>query len=309
METNSVKINMKTNSVKAWLLATRPKTLTGAFIPVVLASALAHHDGRLDWAVAVMCLLFAGGMQIAANLINDLYDFLRGTDREDRLGPERACAQGWITPAAMKCGIWASIAVSCGFGLCALYLTWQNLPWHGWELVALGASCVIFAFLYTKVFSYYGLGDVLVLVFFGFVPVCGTYYLMTYDLTWQAWLLGAISGIVIDTLLIVNNYRDRDQDRVSGKRTIIVLLGERIGLWLYLLAGLIAAAIAQWLLCSLTAYPAIGGGLLACIYTSLHVMTWLHMKKIHQGRALNAILGETSRNMALMGILLSVALW
>ena len=183
-------MEIKTNSPKAWLLATRPKTLTGAFIPVVLAAALAHHDGCLDWAIASLCLLFAGGMQIAANLINDLYDFLKGTDREDRLGPERACAQGWITPSAMKIGIWVSIAISCGFGLGALALTWQQLPWHGMELVALGLSCVVFAFLYTKVFSYLGLGDVLVLVFFGFVPVCGTYYLMAFDLPWQAWLLG-----------------------------------------------------------------------------------------------------------------------
>lgn len=300
---------MKQNSVKAWLLATRPKTLTGAFIPVVMASALAHHDGCLDWGVAWLCLLFAGGMQIAANLINDLYDYLKGTDREDRLGPERACAQGWITPGAMRRGVWVSIAIACCFGLGALALTWQRLPWHGVELVALGVSCVVFAFLYTKVFSYLGLGDVLVLVFFGFVPVCGTYYLMAFDLPASAWLLGAISGVVIDTLLLINNYRDREQDRISGKRTIVVLLGERWGSALYLTAGIAAAAMALCLLWRLDIRCTLGALLLPCLYLPLHNLTWLHMRKIHHGRALNAILGETSRNMALFGVLLSIALW
>lgn len=295
---------VKTNSVKAWLLATRPKTLTGAFIPVVLATALAHHDGYLDWGVAVLCLLFAGGMQIAANLINDLYDFLKGTDREDRLGPERACAMGWITPSAMKVGVWVSIAVSCCFGLGALALTWQQLPWHGLELVLLGLSCVVFAFLYTKVFSYLGLGDVLVLVFFGFVPVGGTYYLMAFSLTWQVWLLGLISGLAIDTLLIINNYRDREQDRISGKRTIIVLLGEKAGNRLYLLTGFVAAALAFGLVWSIMPWHSY----LPLFYLPLHIETWISMKKICQGRALNTILGKTSRNMALFGVLLAAAI-
>lgn len=298
-------MDIRPNSIKAWLLATRPKTLTGAFIPVVMAAALAHHDDCLDWRVAILCLLFAGGMQIAANLINDLYDYLRGTDREDRLGPERACAQGWITPSAMKVGIWVSIAISCGFGLGALALTWQQLPWYGLELIALGLSCVVFAFLYTKVFSYLGLGDLLVLVFFGFVPVCGTYYLMAFNLTWQAWLLGLISGLVIDTLLLINNYRDREQDRISGKRTIIVLLGEKAGSWLYLLTGIVAVVLAFCLTWSTMSWHSF----LPFFYLVLHIETWGSMKKICQGRALNAILGKTSRNMALFGVLLAIALW
>lgn len=298
---------IRPNSLQAWLLATRPKTLTGAFIPVVLAASLAYHDGCVNWGVVLCCLLFAGGMQISANLINDLYDYLRGTDREDRLGPERACAQGWITPRAMTIGIWVSIAVSCVFGLAALLLTWQSLPWHGLELVLLGISCIVFAFLYTKVFSYYGLGDLLVLIFFGFVPVCGTYYLMAFDITANAWLLGAISGIAIDALLIINNYRDREQDRISGKRTIIVLLGERFGLYLYLAIGIVVSCLSCWLL-----YPMgtshLLRALLIAIYLGLHILTWQHMKQIRQGKALNAILGETSRNMAIFGITLAIAI-
>lgn len=93
---------VKRNSLKAWLLAARPKTLTGAITPVLIGTALAAMDGRFHWLPALVCCLFAGLMQIAANFINDLFDFLKGTDREDRLGPERACAQGWISPQAMK---------------------------------------------------------------------------------------------------------------------------------------------------------------------------------------------------------------
>lgn len=296
---------IRTNSTQAWLLATRPKTLTGAFIPVILASALAYNDGCLWWPVALMCLLFAGGMQIVANFINDLYDYLKGTDREDRLGPERACSQGWITPSAMKSGIWVSIVISCGFGIGALALTWQQLPWQGLELVLLGLSCVVFAYLYTRWFSYYGLGDLLVLAFFGFVPVCGTYYLMAIDITPQAWLLGLASGLVIDTLLVVNNYRDREQDRISGKHTIVVMMGERFGSYLYLILGLVSAIIAMYIIHS------VGNPSFAClliVYFAMHCHAWRLMNQIHQGKALNRILGMTSLNMALFAVLLAIGI-
>ena len=113
------------NSLRAWLLASRPKTLSGALVPVILSGALLWRNPGVpfSFALLLLCLAFAALMQIAANLINDLYDYLKGTDREDRLGPERACAQGWITPEAMKIGIGVSIALSCLFGLVALLLS------------------------------------------------------------------------------------------------------------------------------------------------------------------------------------------
>ena len=319
------------NSVKAWLLATRPKTLTGAMIPVLLAGAMVWHDASAvtgsdagtsltgyTIAIWVCCLLFAGGMQITANLINDLLDFLKGTDREDRLGPERACAMGWITPEAMRRGIGVSIALSglAGLGALALYLTgvasmvsptaeMAGSGSAGWWIVVMGMSCVLFAYLYTKVFSYMGLGDLLVLVFFGLVPVCGTYFVMTGGLTTQSWLLGAVSGIAIDALLIVNNYRDREQDRVSGKRTLVVLLGEKFGRYSYLGVGLLAAALAAVLL----AWMGNAGRIpVLVLYLALHIRTWVKMVEIFRGRALNQILGETSRNMLVLGVTLAWAL-
>ena len=110
---------VKRNSLRAWILAARPKTLTGAITPVMIGSALAYMDGHFQWLPALICCLFAGLMQIAANFINDLFDYLKGTDREDRLGPERACAQGWISPRAMRNGIIVTVlfaAVLCRMG-------------------------------------------------------------------------------------------------------------------------------------------------------------------------------------------------
>ena len=227
--------------VRLWVLAARPKTLTGAMIPVILGSALAYHDGVLNWPLVICCALFAGFMQIAANMINDLYDYQKGTDREDRLGPERACAQGWITPEAMRKGIALVLCLASAAGMAALWMCHQELPYHGLELVAIGVLCIIFAFLYTYGLSYIGMGDVLVLLFFGLVPVCGTYYIQAHQITWPCILLGFIAGISIDALLVINNYRDRDQDRISGKRTIIVLLGEKFGLFMYMLIGPLSA--------------------------------------------------------------------
>lgn len=297
---------VKVNSLNAWFLAIRPKTLTGAVIPVMMGTSLALHDATVSWLPALGCLLFACAMQVAANFINDLYDFLKGTDRADRLGPERACAQGWITPEAMKAGIGVTLLLAAAAGLSVLWCVWSHLPCGGWELVVLGALCMLFAFLYTTLLSYKGWGDLLVLLFFGLVPVCGTYYVQGFTITTNLLMTGLMCGVSIDTLLVVNNYRDREQDAVSGKRTLIVRYGEPFGRYLYLGLG-----IACWLIALLMTLR----GLLSTDqlvwasspYLLLHITTWRKMVRIRQGRKLNTILGETSRNMFLMGLLWSLA--
>ncbi len=303
-------MDVKTNSIRAWLLAARPKTLTGALIPIILAGALAWHDNVMRWDLLLCCALFACLMQVAANLINDLYDYLKGTDREDRLGPERACSQGWITSGAMRWGIGVVVVLACLVGLAAVALSYEMLPWHGWEFVALGISCVVFAFLYTTCLSYLGLGDVLVLVFFGLVPVCGTYFLMAQSIPLSSLLLGLISGVSIDALLVINNYRDRDQDRISGKRTLVVLLGEPFGRYHYLAIGIICIVLYFVLMSVL--YKATHSYIMfspPCLYIILHIATWQKMCQIRQGRALNKILGETSRNMFIFAILQAISIF
>ena len=165
-------VDVKVNSFKAWVLASRPKTLSGAAVPVMIGTAMAIHDTLYDIRIvpAILCFLFAFLMQIDANFINDYFDFVKGTDDETRLGPKRACAQGWITKPAMRRGIALTTILSCIVGLPLIF-------YGGWQMIAVGAVCVLFCFLYTTCMSYMGLGDVLVIVFFGFVPVCLTYYL------------------------------------------------------------------------------------------------------------------------------------
>lgn len=295
------------NSPRAWMLAARPKTLTGAMIPVLIGSALAYADERFCWIPALLCIVFACGMQVTANFINDLYDYLKGSDREDRLGPERACAQGWITPRAMRMGIGITTILSCAAGVGMLWTCSTYLPYGGWELVIVGVLCVVFAFLYTTFLSYHGWGDVLVLVFFGMVPVGGTYYVQAHTLTAEVLIASLACGLVIDTLLVVNNYRDREQDALSGKRTLVVRFGEPFGRYLYLGLG-----IAAWLLCLLL----IPMGKLTPLefvwaptaYLWLHALTWRKMASIRSGKKLNSILGETSRNMLLFGLLMAATL-
>lgn len=292
--------NVERNSIRAWILAARPKTLTGAITPVMIGIALAVMDGKFNGIPALTCILFACLMQIAANFINDLFDFLKGTDREDRLGPERACAQGWISAGAMKTGIIATVIIACLVGSVLLF-------YAGWELVIIGLLCILFAFLYTTgpyPLSYNGWGDVLVILFFGFVPVGGTYYVQTLTWTTDVTIASLVCGLIVDTLLVVNNYRDRDADQRSGKRTIIVRFGETFGRYLYLMLGIVASWLCIWFAIDGHIYAAI----LPQLYLIFHLRTWEKMVKIHSGKKLNSILGETSRNMLLFGILLSIGL-
>lgn len=288
---------VQTNSMKAWMLAARPKTLAGAATPVLLGCALAYADGCFQIIPALLCFLFAFLMQIDANLINDFFDYLKGSDREDRLGPERACAQGWITLNAMKKGIALTTMAACVVGFCLLF-------YGGLEMIPIGILCILFAFLYTAgpyPLAYHGWGDALVIIFFGFIPVGCTYYVMCHNWTWNVTITSLACGLIIDTLLMVNNYRDREQDAQSGKRTIVVRLGANAGQRLYLFLGLTAA----WLCLLFIVNSSIWAALLPQIYILPHFITWQKMVKINRGKELNSILGETSRNMLLFGILLT----
>lgn len=297
--------NVKVNSVKAWLLAARPKTLTGAAVPVMIgaASAVALHGwSGVRIVPAVLCMLFALVMQIDANFVNDYFDFMKGTDDERRLGPKRACAQGWITASAMRAGLLVTTLLACAVGL-------PLVAYGGWEMIMVGLACVVFCFLYTISFSYLGLGDVLVLVFFGLVPVTMTYWLAAppsplTDIPLAVVVLSVACGLVIDTLLVVNNYRDIDNDRRTGKLTLIVRIGARGGLLLYLLLGIAAVVltmVATYLLGSVFQWIYVA-------YLPFHVAAFEAMRRIGKGAELNRVLGMTARNMFLYGVFVSVAL-
>ena len=291
---------IQTNSIKAWVLAARPKTLAAAATPVLIGCSLAAADGAFQWIPAILCFLFAFSMQIDANFINDYYDYLKGSDREDRLGPERACAQGWITLPAMKKGMIFTTFISCFWGLLLL-------RYCGLEMIPVGLLCVLFAFLYTAgpyPLAYHGWGDALVIVFFGFVPVGCTYYTMAHDWTWNVTIGCAACGLVSDLLLMLNNYRDRDQDKISGKRTLVVRFGEKAGRHAYLWLGITAVGLCSYY----TFNNHVLASLLPLLFLIPHITTWREMARIFKGKELNIVLGKTARNIVLFGLLLSIGL-
>lgn len=291
---------IRKNSFKAWLLAARPKTLTGASVPVMIALAMAYTDlqgNGFRIIPAVLCALFAFVMQIDANFVNDYFDFISGKDDEQRLGPPRACAMGWIDVAKMKVGMIITTVIACIIGL-------PLVIYGGVEMIVVGVLCVVFCFLYTTLLASRGLGDLLVLVFFGIVPVCATYYLQTDTCTWIVFLASLACGLVIDTLLVVNNYRDIDNDRRAGKKTLIVMIGADYGRLLYLWLGIIASLMGV----VFAAYGQYWTPLLPTVYLIMHIATYRRMVKIGKGRQLNLVLADTARNMFVYGLTVSLGL-
>jgi 1,4-dihydroxy-2-naphthoate polyprenyltransferase len=291
---------VKLNSFRAWMLATRPKTLAAGSVPVVVASALSVQNGKFNIFPAVLCLLFALLAQIASNFSNDYFDFVKKTDNEDRLGPARAVSSGWIEPKKMLYGISFTIALACFFGIGLIY-------YGGWEMIIVGTFCIVCLLAYTAgpwPLAYHGLGDVFVLVFFGFVAVVFSYYVQTNSFNYQAFVCGGAVGLAAVNILVINNFRDRDTDRKSNKETSIVIFGENFGKWFYLSNGIVAC-----LLCLTFLYE---GSFLAAflpfIYLIPHFITWRKMIKINKGKALNSLIGETSRNLIVLGLLLSLGL-
>ena len=300
-------MEVKCDSFKAWVLAARPKTLTGAAVPVMIGLAMAWADASgyaagaetvFSPVAAVLCLLFAFIMQIDANLVNDLFDYVKGTDdRTTRLGPERACTQGWVSVERMRHAIAGTTVLACVVGL-------PLVLYGGWDMVLVGVLCVLFCFLYTTHLSYMGLGDVLVLVFFGLVPVCATYYIQLHTVTLPV-VVGALAcDIVIDGLLLVNNFRDRDTDKVAGKTTLVVRIGAKATLRLYLCVGI--AACLMGLVYWQAGHP--WAFFLPLVYLAFHVSTWITMKRIYRGRELNSCLGATARNILIYGLAVALGL-
>ena len=299
---------VKTNSLKAWILAARPKTLSGAAVPVMIGTAIAWAETTTNIfqvIPAILCFLFAFIMQIDSNFINDYFDCIKGNDDvETRLGPKRACSEGWITLPKMRMGLIITSLLGCLTGL-------PLVIYGGWTMIIVGALCVLFAFLYTTKLSYLGLGDILVLVFFGIVPVYFTYWVIVPQemqvFNLRLLFAGIACGVVIDTLLIINNYRDRDNDKRDGKNTLVVRIGTTASELLYQNLGFTGAII---ILCTTlcksiytnTCIDYSIAILLTSIYIFFHITTYRTMKKIKQERELNKVLGLTARNMFFFGI-------
>jgi 1,4-dihydroxy-2-naphthoate octaprenyltransferase len=229
----------------AWILATRPRTLPAAVAPVLVGTAMAVADKQFAWLPALAALAVALLLQIGVNLANDYFDFVKGIDTQDRLGPPRVTHSGLIPARHVKVGMQATIMLSIIPGL---YLAGVG----GWPVIWIGLFSFAAALAYSGgpfPLASHGLGDLFVFIFFGLVAVCGTYYVQALKLTPMVWLMGAIQGLLITAILVVNNLRDIQTDRRSGKRTLAVMIGvhgSRIE-YLLLLITAYAIPVALWL--------------------------------------------------------------
>ena len=206
----------------AFFFAARPKTLPAALAPVLLGSACAAAAGGFSAVPAALAALFALFAQIASNLANDRGDFLRGTDKADRAGFARATASGWLSPREVAAGTGVALALAALFGSGLIF-------YGGAAMIAVGAISLLACLAYTTgpfPLSYHGLGDVFVVVFFGFVAVAFTCYVQAGTFPPFLWTTALACGLGADNILIVKNIRDRATDERSGKRTTVVRFGE-----------------------------------------------------------------------------------
>jgi 1,4-dihydroxy-2-naphthoate octaprenyltransferase len=208
-------------SPKHWISAARPKTLVAAAAPVLVGAGLAAHDGAFALAPVLAALIGALLIQVGTNLANDYYDFVRGADTHERIGPVRVTQAGLLEPAAVRR---AMVLVLAAAMIPGAYL----VTVAGWPIVWIGLVSIACAVLYTggpAPLAYHGLGDVFVFVFFGLVAVGGTYYVQAGTWPVDAWLAGAGVGALSTAVLVVNNLRDIGTDAAAGKRTLAVRLG------------------------------------------------------------------------------------
>ncbi|MBS1969973.1 MAG: 1,4-dihydroxy-2-naphthoate polyprenyltransferase [Bdellovibrionales bacterium] len=210
-------------SIKNWLMAFRPKTLTACLVPVVVGTALvkAMHL-PIDGEVVLYALLASFLIQIGTNLVNDAVDFKKGADTEKRIGPQRVT----------QSGLFSYRQVMFGAGLCFLLAVLCGVPLvmkGGTAIIVIGILSVLMGYGYTMgpmPLAYFGLGDLFVIIFFGLIAVMGTFYLHTHEWTFQSFWLGLQIGFHATVLIAINNLRDADQDRTVNKRTLAVRMGK-----------------------------------------------------------------------------------
>ena len=252
-----------------------------------MAAALALLDHTFRWPQAAICLLFATLAQIASNFANEYFDYRDGLDRKGRVGPRRGVTEGDISPRAMRNAALGTLALAALVG-CTLLL------WGGWWLIAAGAAIILGALAYSAgpyPLSRHGWGEAAVVVFFGIAPVTLTYWLQAGSCPWQVWLTALSTGLMGANVLIVNNYRDRQDDAAVGKHTLAVRFGARFATTLYLLNGIAAALLMTpvWLrLLPCIAVPA--------LYLFWNFILWQRLRRFN-GVALNPLLGQTAMTM------------
>ncbi len=287
-------------NLQIWFEATRPKTLPAAICPVMVGSSMAYHDGLFNWIPSLICLSFALLIQIGTNFANDYLDGVKGTDTEARIGPLRAVASGSVQPLAMRRAALIVLALAFILGLSLIF-------YGGWWMLLIGASSVICAWLYTGgpyPLAYNGLGDLFVILFFGLIAVACTYFVQALQITVDAFLLGLASGLVINNILVVNNYRDLEEDILASKRTLVVMMGRRFAQLQYLGSTVLAATILLVLAWKQNAFW-LG---LAGVPLSYGVFIGARLHRLTTAEEFLGVLKASGMIVAAFGILVSVGL-
>ena len=288
------------NPVRAWIMASRPRTLTAAIVPVVVGTAVAVRDGVFNPWVALAALFSAVMIQIGTNLANDLFDFKKGADTHTRLGPTRVTSAGLLTPREVEIGMWVVFGLAAASGLYVIYV-------GGWPMLVIGVASILAGVAYTAgpfPLGYNGLGDLAVFIFFGLVAVLGTYYAQARAVTLGAVLAAVPVGALATAILVVNNVRDADTDRAAGKRTLAVLLGRGAARAEYavLLTLAYAAPLALWLLRGASVWA------LLPLLTLPVAVRLARVVITTEGPALNRALAGTAQLLALYGVLFALGI-
>ena len=290
---------------RAWILATRPRTLSAAAAPVVAGTGFAAADGVFAQLPALAALVGALLIQIATNLANDYYDFVKGGDTAERLGPVRVTQAGILPPEAVFRGMVVALALAL---LTGVYL----VAVAGWPVVVIGLVSMLMGVCYTGgpyPLSYHGLGDVFVFVFFGPVAAATTYFVQAQTWSPGTVLAGAGLGAFSTALLVVNNLRDRETDGGAGKRTLAVRFGDRFTVAQYLVCLAAAAAVPVVGVAAMAWSPLTFlslAGLLPCVPAAQRILAVLAAPDSVDRRTLNPALGMTARGVAFYGAGLGV---
>lgn len=285
------------NTLNHWIEAMRLRTLPVSVAGVLAGTACAVYNGGFSALPFIICLLFAILAQIVSNFANEYFDFRNGLDRKGRAGFRRGVTEGDISPKAMLTATIALLTVDCLIGLS---LVW----WGGWWLIPVGICIALFALGYSTgpwPLSHHGLGEIAVVIFFGIVPVCLTCYVQTQN--WANFLslslpVGVAIGLMGANVLIVNNYRDMEDDKAVGKHTSVVIFGRRTMRNVYFINGCVACLLL--FIFTLERFDHLWQiGML--IYINLH---YLISKKLREseGAELNPLLGQTAILMFLVSI-------
>ena len=289
------------NTIDHWVLAARPKTLVAAVVPVLIGCALATQIDSFKIVPASICLVFALLIQIGTNFANDYYDYIKGADTEERIGPKRAVAGGLIAPEMMRLGMIVAFA-------CALLIGATLISYGGWVLVIIGILSVVCGIAYTGgpyPLGYNGLGDVFVCLFFGLIAVMATFYVQTRTITLVSFLAALPAGALTTNLLVVNNYRDVKTDRKAGKRTLAVRFGRKFAYFEHQAMNVLAMMIPIFLL--IFGQCQIWILLPLCVWPYSQFIAW-KLTRASTSRDYQYALEGTARHLLLFGLLFAIGL-